>query len=232
MSFPSLPDRRSGIGAASSFPGNKRSWFVSLAAGSLLAFAQCASALTINFNETVSPGNATQQNPSYATSGFTFTALSNTRIYLLDPGYDTSNAPPDNNDFFTIEGGSPSAVDLTSDNPTFSLQSFDAAAIYDDPAGNLTVTGQVSGGGTLTQVFALPSGNPTASWNTYTLPANWNDLTSVTFAWSDAFAGLDNIVVDGSTAAPSTPVPVMPLWLLSVLGGLIGLTGLNRLRAH
>lgn len=209
---------------------SNRPWYAAIAVGSLLVFSQCASALTIDFNGTAPPGGAPNVNPSYSTSGFTFTALSSTSIYLLDPDYDNSNAPPDNSDFFTMESGSPTAIDLSSDNPTFSLQSFRAAAIYDDPAGNLTVTGNLSGGGSLVEVFALPSGNPTAAWNTYTLASNWNNLTSVTFEWGDSYVGLDDVVVDGSTVVATTAVPVMPLWLLSILGGLIGVIGLKRLR--
>lgn len=215
-------------------PGHRtlKPWYVSMAVASLLVFSQSASALTLDFNETVAPGDADNVNPSYSLSGFTLTSISGTSIYLLDPEFDLSNAPPDSSDFFTIEGGDPTAVELTSSNPTFSLQRFDAAAIYDDPAGDLTVTGNLSGGGSLVEVFAIPSGSPSAVWATYTLPASWVNLTSVTFEWQDRFAGLDNIVVDepGATATSVEQVPVMPFWLLCILSGLIGFAGLGKLR--
>jgi len=205
-------------------PRKTRHLWTGASAGVLLLAAQAASAVTLDFNGLVPAGNAPNVNPSYAISGYTLTAGPSTSIFLLDPAYDPSNAPPDNDDFFTVEGSSPSVV-LTSGSGTFSLQSFSAAAIYDDPAGSLTVTGNLSGGGTVVQAFSLPTGNPNAQWNTYSLPANWVNLTSVTFSWPNQYLGLDNIVVDGGE-----PVPVMPLGVLAGLGVLLALLGRKYLK--
>ncbi|TGD74768.1 IPTL-CTERM sorting domain-containing protein [Mangrovimicrobium sediminis] len=193
--------------------------------GCTLLTAQAASAITLTFNDLAPSGDAPNVTPSYTLSGYTFTAGPSTSIFLLDPLYDTDNVPPDGTDFFTFEGGSPS-VEITASAPTFSLQSFSAAAIYGDPAGDLTVTGTLSGGGTLVATFPLAAASPTAVWNTFSLPANWVDLTDVTFAWGDSYVGLDNIVLDEPVAQE---VPALPLWALGAMSGLLALFGGRRL---
>ena len=177
-----------------------------LAALALLG-STSASALVIDFNNLAGPGGFVDRgtNGAFSTSGFTFTAAGDTNQYTLDPAYDTTNAPPDNSDFETFENGAASWT-LGSGTP-FSLVSFDAAAIYGDAGNALTVTGHLSGGGTLVQVFKLPSGDPTAQWATFSLPASWVNLTSVDFDWGGEFIGLDNVVVVPGVAVTAAPVP-------------------------
>lgn len=187
-----------------------------LAALALLG-STSASALVIDFNNLAAPGDFVDRgvNGAFSNSGFTFTATGDTYQYTLDPAYDSSNAPPDNSDFETFEGGS--ATWTLSAGAPFSLARFDAAAIYDNGANTLTLTGHLSGGGTVVQVFNLPSGNPSAQWATYTLPAGWTNLTSVDFDWAGNNVGLDNVNVTVGAASVAAPVPMLPASALAVL---------------
>ncbi len=176
-----------------------------------------ASALVIDFNNLAPAGNFVDRgvNGAFSTSGFTFTATGGTNQYTLDPAYDSSNAPPDSSDVETFEGGSASWT-LSAAAP-FSLASFDAAAIYDDGANTLTVTGHLSGGGAVVQAFNLPTGSPNAQSATYTLPAGWTGLTSVDFDWGGGFIGLDNVNVTAGAAPAAAPVPTLPTSGLALL---------------
>jgi len=187
-----------------------------LAALALLG-STSASALVIDFNNLAPTGDYVSygSNGVFKASGFTFTATGGTYQYTLDPAYDSSNAPPDNSDVETFESGSASWT-LGSGGP-FSLVRFDAAAIYNNGANTLTLTDHLSGGGTVVQVFNLPSGNPSAQWATYTLPAGWTNLTSVDFDWGDNNVGLDNVDVIAGAASAAAPVPVLPASGLAVL---------------
>ena len=164
-------------------------------------------AQVITFDNTASPGDATGYGGDPVVFGaFTFTATGGTSQYSLDPAYDASNAPPNNTDFETFENG-PVTWTMSSPAP-FQLSSFRGAAIYDNGAGTLTVTGNLNGGGTVVQVFNIPSGNPNAQWATYVLNAGFTNLTSVDFDWSDQYFGLDDVVINGaSVAGTGTPVP-------------------------
>ena len=178
--------------------------FVLLGSGS-------ASGLTITFDNTAPTGDAVGYNQAPVSFGaFTFTATGDTEQFSLDPEYETDNAPPNGTDFETFEGDEESSVTWTMSSATpFRLTSFRAAAIYDDPAGTLTVTGNLSGGGTVVQVFNIPSGNPTAQWATYALNSGFANLASVDFEYSNVFIGLDDVVVDGAGAGAGVPVPTL-----------------------
>lgn len=179
---------------------------LSIAAFLLLGPAP-ATGLTIDFNNLVPTNGFISRGVDgvYSVSAFTFRATGGTEQFSLDPGYDVTNVPPDNTDFETFEAGAASWT-LSSGAP-FALVSFQSAAIYRDPANTLTVTGHVSGGGTVVQVYNLPAWNTTAQWNTYTLPGGWTNLTSADFVYSGEFVGLDNVVVTGGGTASATPVP-------------------------
>jgi hypothetical protein len=164
--------------------------------------------LTITFDNSAPPGGA----PSHGSNptvfdGFTFTATGGATQYSLDPGYDPTNAPPNNTDFETFEN-SPVTWTMSGATP-FTLGSLRAAAIYGDGAGTLTVTGNLSGGGTVVQVFNLPAYSGSAQWATYVLNPGFANLASVDFAWSGEFIGIDDVVVSGQSAA--APVPSLSM---------------------
>ena len=182
-----------------------------------------AFALTITFNDTAPDGTATfwGTNGEYTESGVTFLATSSTSQFSLDPAYDPTNTPPDGTDFQTFEGG---AADWTVylDATGSALIDFQAAAIYGDAGGALTLTGHLSGGGTIVEVFNLPpyQGPPfggAAIWDTYTLPAGWDNLTRVDFDYIGNYVGIDNVNV--ALGVPDTK--------LSVDGGYIKLDNID-----
>lgn len=105
------------------------------------------------------------------------------------------------------------------DGQAFFLDSIDMAlAVYTSAGTPITVTGTLSGGGTVQQVV-----NPTnASFATYDF--NWNDLTSVAFTGGFVYVGLDNIVYTDAVVA-AVPEPGS----LALLGlGLVGLVAARK----
>ena len=212
----------------------KRSIIVGIAACLALA-AATASGQIVTFDDTAPPNDATSYGGDPVTFGaFTFTATGGTSQFSLDPGYDNSNAPPNGTDFETFEGGTPTWT--MSSAGTFALTSFRAAAIYDDPAGTLTVTGNLSGGGTVVQVFNIPSGDPNAQWATYALNPGFANLTSVDFDWSGTYVGIDDVVANAAVLlTPGVPVPATSAYgtaalALSLLGASV--LALRRRRAR
>ena len=186
-----------------------------IAAFALLALALApasVSALTITFDNLATTGDAVSYGGSpFPIQGYTFVATVGTQ-FSLDPAYDSSNAPPNNTDFQTFEGGPSWTMSAAA---PFAFVSLRAAPIYDDPAGTVTVTGHLSGGGTVVQVFNLPSGNPNAQWATYVLPGGFTNLTSVDFVYSGQYIGIDDVVV--SDQGPAKPIPALaPSWLAAL----------------
>lgn len=189
-------------------------WLLGLA----LLVPASAPAVVITFDNLVSTGNAISYGSGpFTIQGYTFIAIAGEQ-FSLDPDYDLSNAPPNNTDFQTFED----LPTFTMSHPTpFALVSFRAASIYDTPASTLTVTGNLIGGGTVVQAFAIPSGDPTAQWATYVLPAGFTGLASVTFAFSGDFLGIDDVVVSGPSGDP--PIPALEPMSLIALSTLLAL---------
>ncbi len=184
-----------------------------LAIGLLLA-SNAALATVINFDNTAPADSITPfgTNGSYAESGFTLTATGNTRLYTFDPVFNPSGAPSQNGTDFGYFVGGTQSVSLTAASP-FSLQSFNAANLNSRPAGNLTLTGHVSGGAILSAVLSTLGGD---QWSLFSL-TGWNNLTSVDIVAQSDEVGLDNITVNAPVPEPSV------LWLF-----MSGLAGLSR----
>jgi hypothetical protein len=103
---------------------------------------------------------------------------------------------------------------------TFTLNQFDWGGVLSE-SGTFTVIGNLSGGGSVSQVFAL-DGN-TATLETFVLPGTFTNLASVTFehlGGSQGSQNIDNIVVNQQ----STPVPEPSALALCGLG-VLGLAG-------
>lgn len=192
--------------------------------------AASAFAGVISFDGTAPPGG--NHNYDYAgtysdVSGFTLTGrfgddanptdfYSSTAVYTISPSFNASYPSANGTDFaFLAQGGAvaipaPTAT-LSNGGTPFSLQSFLGSNIADYPAGTLTLTGHLNGGGTLTEVFNTLGGN---QWSSFNL-IGWTNLTSVDFIGSQNAVGLDNIVVNEASVPESN---IALLMLSGILG--------------
>ena len=185
-----------------------------LLATGLLLLSNATHATVINFdNSTPSStnwtssgvgvvGNATAAfNGHYSESGFTLTATINTALFTFD-AITNSTYAFNSTDFGYFEsrvhGTGTRAITLSAAS-LFSLQSFNAANIFNYTGNSVTVTGHVNGGGTLSQVFTTQGGN---RWSLFSL-TGWNNLTSVDIAGANDAIALDNINVTTAIPEPS-----------------------------
>lgn len=191
-----------------------------LATGLLLA-SNAVLATVINFDNTTS-AITSFSGGGYVESGFTLTRIGDTELATLDAAFSPSNYPSQNNtDFAQFERQHflLPALSLTAINP-FSLQSFNAAHLGFRPADSLTLTGHVSGGGILSQIFTTQGNN---QWSLFSL-TGWNNLTSVDIVSQGAVASLDNITVNADASTVSEP---SVLWLC-----ISGFAGLSLFKKH
>lgn len=64
----------------------------------------------------------------------------------------------------------------------------------------------------------------------YLVAADWQDLDVTGADYANSRQLMDYMITGGREAAPATPVPVLPLGALWILGGLAGLLGMRQLR--
>ncbi len=177
-----------------------------LTASTFLVVMPSAIAVTINFNETAPTSFG--QNGSYNENGFTITATGDTELLTLEGNVGIPSA--DGTDFgyvhledvsFTLTGTAP-----------FSLQSLDAAQLFNLPGGLVIVTGNFNGGGAISETLTTLGSN---QWSNYNFSASWTNLDSVTFDSVNNSFGFDNIVVNESAAVPE---PLTILGTTTALG--------------
>src|SRR5215475_5657339 len=208
-------------------------WFLLLVAAVVFAVSFDARADTIiTFDSVPSVGNPIRTTP-LTTDGFTFTSL---HYHIIDtPSVCLGGCVSDGTNYIAVDGptlGFP-LVMTEAGGGTFSLISLDAAKELLTIGGlpgfpdaiTFDVSGSLSGGGTVSAYFTLPS---EGSFGNFVLPATFTNLTSVTFSGtapgtSDASWGADNIRVAAAVPEPST--------LLLFTTGVLGLRALLR-RKH
>ena len=174
-------------------------------------------AASINGQEAVTglPGDPSDN--SYGESGFTFTTSSTTNNLAiwgtLSSNYFGSTA------LWNGDGtGTFGVTTLTMDGGgAFDLLSIDIAELYSGSgSANVTFTGALSGGGTVTQSFTSDGVSATgnvSSFETVTF-SGFNNLVSVNWLQNSPFHQFDNV-----TVAP-VPLPAAFSLLLMSLGGL------------
>lgn len=213
-----------------------------LIATSLSLAANSSFAIVIDFNNTAPPGSYHNYDNAgtYAdASGFTLTGrfgddanptdwYSSTAIYTISSTLDPAGLPSANGtDFaYLAQGGAvavpaPTAT-LSNGGTVFSLQGFLGANLAGFPAGTLTLTGHQMGGGTLTQTLNTPGGN---QWSSFTL-TGWSNLTSVDIVGSKNAVGLDNFVVNETSAVPEPNIALL------MLSGILGFGWIGPRRAQ
>lgn len=104
---------------------------------------------------------------------------------------------------------------------TFGVSALDAAVYWIGASGSILLTGQISGGGTVTQTLNV--GTP---WASFSL-VGFNNLTSLTFqdTTSGGFLVAPGMGIDNINLGTATPEPGTIIMLGS---GVIGLAGMLR----
>ncbi len=171
---------------------------------------------TLNFENLSNPPGAAQnlQGTSVTQNGFTVADQSG------GPGLFSVTSTPGfhnyTNSVALYNGASNGITNLTHDNGVpFSLNSIDIAnlnSVRGDSVGDVTFTGNLQGGGTVTQSFLQTSDN---SVSTVVFGNGFANLTSVSFNGGSPATQFDNVVLNGVVAI--TPEP----------GGLALLIGLS-----
>src|ERR1700730_10613255 len=129
----------------------------------------------------------------YTENGITLTAF---QFWITGPGGSTCGGGGCVDDGTNVAVlNTPAAITAT---PVFTLTSLDYAYTFVDAGFStaLTITGNINGGGTETDVVSLIVGGGFT-----TLNLNWANLTSVDLTASNWFT-IDNVKVNGLTATP------------------------------
>jgi hypothetical protein len=169
-------------------------------------FAASSCAEIIQFEGYAPAGSFTFLSGSpYTEKGYTFTT-SNAQGAIFDSG-DAVKLVGDSTSYMSL--GSLETLTMTGPVP-FELVSLDLGPLsVGNPSVNVTVTGHISGGGTVSQTF---TGLTTLTTET----VDYTGLSSVTLTTNNNDAGVDNIV---NTVSPVPEPCTMPL-LVAGLGAL------------
>ena len=161
-----------------------------------------AGAVTIDFNDTVASSTYLQPVFPYVEDGFQLMrGTSGAGYFLFDANYTYTRRR--DSDYFSWSGGGAKVVLASASLTPFSIQSFEYGNLSSyGPGGTLTITGNLSGGGTISANVT-----PLHDVQTYFFDPAWTNLSSVVFASADVGSMMDTIVVNEPAVVVNAPVP-------------------------
>lgn len=150
-----------------------------------------------------------------------FQLLAPVHGYYLDSIYISNQPGRPSNGTDWLQIGMQGLSLMRTDHGAFSLQSFEATEIHALWTGSqsITLTGNLAGGGTITQTFTTaPDSDDSAvnSFQLFSLSPSWTNLTSVMLISTDLIA-IDNVAVQSAATTPEPATCV--IWAgLGLLG--------------
>jgi hypothetical protein len=186
-----------------------------------LLFVPCVTAqadIVLNFSD-VPPGTLAVVSP-YMSQGFSLTSTTGGFVFNSPDTGNGSPQAPGNNPFYAGANGlaafSPGVVTLAQTNgDPFSLLSIDLARNFAfDPPPSVTFTGELAGGGTVTETFSVSVSSPPLIFQTFDF-TGFTNVTSV--SWDQDLVPSEGVHQFGNIRL-STGVPEPSTLILLALG--------------
>ena len=188
----------------------------------IFSFASTARADAITFDVPASPGAVQFSSTSF--QGFTFSSVDS--FNHVASGHFSSAVSHNGTSFLVVSPNETGALVMSNGGANFSISSFDADTfVHLQGATTITVTGTLSGGGTISQTFVTDTigdgPGPNTDFQTFSL-VGFNDVTAVQFSSAGEAFTIDNLNV--ATAGAPVPEPATILLMgsgLATLGAYI-----------
>lgn len=188
----------------------------------LLGVVSTASATVIDFNSIalVPTDNIVNVGTSFSGDGFNLTVSGNTLAALGPARADVTGQPAL---VVNIGASVTRTVTLTAlSGNRFEIDSIDLAKWINTTTKTVNFTGNLLGGGTVTQGFSIPP-LPTFALSTYLFPATLTNLTSLQWNTTSG-GGVDNYHQFDNLVVNELPVPEPSTFALAVVGAAALLT--------